>query len=313
MRLLRGLHNAGLAEGRSVATIGNFDGVHRGHQAILAQLREQASALKLPSVVIVFEPQPQEFFQPDTAPPRLMTLSEKLRALSQQDIDYLFCLKFDRALSQLSATDFVQKVLVEHLRVKHLVVGDDFRFGDGRSGDFALLGQLGQQFDFSVENTHTIGAQQHGVGRISSTAIRDCLAAADLTGAQHLLGRRYAITGRVVQGAQLGRTLGFPTANIALKRLRVALQGVYLVQVTLPDDSRCFGVANIGLRPTVDGKKASLEVHLLDVQADLYGQRLRVEFLQHIRDEQRFESLPALQAQIGRDVAAARAQIAAMA
>jgi riboflavin kinase/FMN adenylyltransferase len=316
MRLLRGLYNPGPESGQCVATIGNFDGVHRGHQAILSQLRQQAGRLGLPALVIIFEPQPLEFFHPDSAPPRLMSLREKYVELSRQGIDYLFCLRFDHTLSGLSAVAFVQRILVQHLGIRHLVVGDDFRFGDARTGDFSLLRELGEQYGFSVENTHTIRADgsesSARFDRISSTAIRHALAAADLVSATNLLGRPYRISGRVVPGAQLGRQLGFPTANVALRRRRVALQGVFLVRVQLASGTSHFGMANIGVKPTVDGRVASLEVHLFDFSAALYGQHISVEFLNRVREERRFESLQALQQQIARDVEAGRHLVATM-
>lgn len=306
MQLLRGLHNPGLNGGQSVATIGNFDGVHRGHQAILDQLRQQSSRLGLPSVVVLFEPQPLEFFQPELAPPRLMSLREKFEVLAQQGIDYLCCLKFDAALSRLSAQAFIERVLLQQLGIRHLVVGDDFRFGDGRTGDFRFLQAVGQQSGFTVEHTATL---MDAGARISSTRIRKALAQADFASAAQMLGRPYQISGKVVHGAKLGRTLGFPTANIALARSRVALSGVFLVQVSDAAGASFYGVANVGTKPTVAGQSASLEVHLFDCASDLYGQRLRVRFLQKLRDEQRFASLAALQQQIALDAAQGRSLI----
>lgn len=303
MQLLRGLHNPGLIGAQSVATIGNFDGVHRGHQAILEQVKQQAGLLGLPSVVVLFEPQPLEFFQPDLAPSRLMSFREKFAELARHGIDYLCCLKFDAALSHLSAQAFIDRVLLQHLRIRHLVVGDDFRFGDGRTGDFCLLQSVGQLAGFTVEHTATL---MESGSRISSTRIREALAQSDCARAAQMLGRPYEICGKVIYGAQLGRTIGFPTANIALSRTRVALSGVFLVSVQTADGAGYFGVANVGIKPTVNGRHASLEVHLFDCAADLYGQRLSVRFLHKLRDEQRFASLEALQQQITRDVALGR-------
>jgi len=304
MRLLRGLHNPGLAATGCVATIGNFDGVHRGHQSIIDQLKSRAKAMGLPAVAMVFEPQPLEFFCPDQAPARLMRFRDKFEALRSLGLDYVFCLKFDEALSKLSAPDFVRSVLLDHLSVRHLVVGDDFRFGDEREGDFALLREMGLQYGFSVENTPT-QLESSGL-RISSTAVRDALSDADFERAEQLLGRPYQIQGRVIHGQKMGRQLGFPTANIALRRLKSALSGVYTVKLQLDDGVWHNGVANVGVKPSVGKFPANLEVHLLDFQANIYGQSVKVEFLSKLRDEQRFDGLDALKAQITQDLERAR-------
>lgn len=294
----------------SVATIGNFDGVHLGHRAILEQLRQQAILLGLPSVVVLFEPQPLEYFQPVLAPPRLMSFREKFSELALHGVDYLFCLNFDAALCRLSAHQFIERILLDHLRVRHLVVGDDFRFGDGRAGDFQLLKTVGQQAGFSVESTSTVTeseVDQGGTCRISSTRIREALSHADFERAARMLGRPYEICGKVVYGAQIGRTIGFPTANIALHRNRVALSGVFLVRVRMANGQSGFGVANLGIKPTLGGeRKASLEVHLFDSNADLYGQRLNIRFLHKLRDEKRFDSLEELKQHIALDAAMGR-------
>ncbi|WP_231975285.1 bifunctional riboflavin kinase/FAD synthetase [Geopseudomonas guangdongensis] len=287
-----------------VATIGNFDGVHRGHQGVLARLRERAAQAGLPSCVVIFEPQPREFFAPDKAPARISSLREKLELLRACGVDQVLCLTFNRRLRELSANQFVHQILVEGLGVVHLEVGDDFRFGCDRAGDFDLLVEAGQREGFSVESAATIALD--GV-RISSTRVREVLAAADFAMAERLLGRPYCISGRVLHGQKLGRQLGAPTANLRLNRLRPALQGVYLVSTEL-DGRRCAGVANIGTRPSVDGDgRAHLEVHLLDFSGDLYGRRLAVQFHRKLRDEQRFASLEALKSAIAADIAAARA------
>ncbi|MFT7184988.1 MAG: riboflavin kinase/FMN adenylyltransferase, partial [Pseudohongiellaceae bacterium] len=233
MRLLRGLHNPSYNEAKCVATIGNFDGVHLGHQAIIQQVVTKAEKLGVPSVVIIFEPQPLEFFQGSAAPARLMRFREKYQALSSFGLDYVFCLKFDSKLSQLSAESFVETVLVSHLKVCHLVVGDDFHFGGDRKGDFALLQSLGQIKGFSVENTPTLFESDACSERISSTFVRALLAESKFAAAQNVLGRAYSIAGRVIHGQKLGRQLGFPTANIALHRINAAFTGVYAVKVCL--------------------------------------------------------------------------------
>ncbi|PAV25180.1 riboflavin biosynthesis protein RibF [Tamilnaduibacter salinus] len=314
MRLIRGLTNlkalsqrpdSPLASG-CVATIGNFDGVHRGHQTIIRQVRDKASELGLPSVVMVFEPQPREYFQGAEAPPRLMPFRQKAEALAREGVDYILCLRFDGQFRQYSGMGFIEDILIDGLGVRHLVVGDDFRFGCDRAGDFRLLKQVGEKVGYSVENTETV---LDGEERVSSTRVRACLAENQLEQAERLLGHRYAIEGRVVYGRQLGRQLDAPTVNLLLPH-RPPLRGVYVVGVTLVDGRVRYGAANIGVRPTVDGKRPSLEVHLFDFDETVYGQRLKVEFLHPLRDEVAFDSLDALKAQIGRDFEAARAWLA---
>jgi riboflavin kinase/FMN adenylyltransferase len=304
MQLVRGLQNLRPQHRGCVATIGNFDGVHRGHQAILARLRERAVELGLPSCVVIFEPQPREFFAPETAPARLARLRDKLDLLASEGIDLVLCLAFNQRLSHLSAAGFVDTVLVEGLGVKHLEVGDDFRFGCDRMGDFDFLQKVGAEKGFSVEAAQTV--EINGV-RVSSTKVRDALANSDFALAEHLLGRPFAISGRVLHGQKLARQLGTPTANVQLKRRRVPLTGVYLVSAEI-DGKVWPGVANIGVRPTVAGDgRPHLEIHLLDFAGDIYGRRLTVVFHQKLRDEQRFASLEALKTAIDADVAAARA------
>ncbi|WP_341707523.1 bifunctional riboflavin kinase/FAD synthetase [Halopseudomonas sp.] len=305
MELVRGLHNLRPRHRGCVATIGNFDGVHVGHQAILSRLRAHSERLGLPGCVVIFEPQPREFFAPDAAPPRLTRLREKLTLLQQNGVDRVLCLAFNRRLRELSAEQFVQQVLIDGLGVRHLEVGDDFRFGCDRSGDFAFLQQSGSEHGFTVEAANTVAENGE---RISSSRLRQVLADGDFILASLLLGRPFSITGRVVYGQQLGRTIGAPTANVQLKRVNPPLHGVYRVSVELDGVVR-KGVANIGKRPSVSGDgKAHLEVHLFDFAGDLYGRRLTVVFHQKLRDEKRFDSLDALQAAIEADFAAARAQ-----
>ncbi|WP_010489674.1 bifunctional riboflavin kinase/FAD synthetase [Pseudomonas sp. S9] len=304
MQLVRGLHNLRPQHRDCVATIGNFDGVHRGHQAILARLRERAAELGVPSCVVIFEPQPREFFGPDTAPARLTRLRDKLALLAAEGVDRVLCLAFNRRLRELSAAEFVHKVLVEGLGVRHLEVGDDFRFGCDRAGDFAFLSAAAKREGFSVEAATTV--ELDGI-RVSSTRVREALQNADFSLAEHLLGRPFQIAGRVLHGKKLGRQLNAPTANIQLKRHRVPLTGVYLVSTEI-DGKTWPGVANIGVRPSVDSDgRAHLEVHLLDFAGDVYGRRLTVAFHHKLRDEQRFASLEALKTAIAADIAAARA------
>lgn len=313
MRLIRGLTNlkqfsqqpeAPLARG-CVATIGNFDGVHLGHQTIIDQVREKAVELGVPSVVMVFEPQPREFFQGDDAPPRLMPFRQKFEVLLASGIDIVLCLRFNERFRSYSGMGFIEEVLIAGLRAHHLVVGDDFRFGCDRAGDFALLKRVGDQRGFTVENTRTL---EVAGDRVSSTRIRQVLGENRLADAEALLGHPYRIRGRVVYGQQLGRQIGAPTANVLLPR-KPALRGVYVVYVTLADGRVLDGVANIGVRPTVDGKQPSLEVHLLDFAGTLYGQRIDVVFRHFLRDEVKFDSIDDLKHQIARDFDAARAWI----
>lgn len=308
MRLLRGLHNLRPFPQGCVLTIGNFDGVHRGHQQVLANLKRQAQALGLPAVVMVFEPQPKEFFSADEAPARLTTLAEKLEHLASLDIDAVACMAFNPRFRSLSAQQFVDDVLVAGLNVKALIVGDDFRFGCDRSGDFDFLNQAGAQQGFSVTDTQTLQAEGQ---RVSSTLIRSHLQQGDLSGAAELLGRDFAISGRTAHGQKLGRQLGVPTANTLLKRAKVPLAGVFAVTVQSEGDKTIYqGVANIGLRPTVGGTRAVLETHLFDFSGDLYGKRLCVTFKQKIRDEKRFDGLDALTAAIQNDIQQAKAYFA---
>ncbi|RZA19905.1 MAG: bifunctional riboflavin kinase/FAD synthetase [Proteobacteria bacterium] len=304
MQLVRGLHNLRPQHRGCAATIGNFDGVHRGHQAILARLRERARELGVPSCVVIFEPQPREYFSPQTAPARLARLRDKVQLLADEQVDLVLCLAFNKRLSQLSASEFVDTILIDGLGVKHLEVGDDFRFGCDRAGDFDFLTQAGSLQGFTVESAQTV--EMDGV-RVSSTQVRKALAAADFERAGQLLGRPFCIEGRVLHGQKLARQLGWPTANVQLKRRRAPLTGVYLVSVDI-DGKTWPGVANIGVRPTVAGDgSAHLEVHLLDFAGDLYGRHLTVAFHHKLRDEQRFASLEALKSAIDADVAAARA------
>lgn len=303
MELIRGVHNLRPRHRGCVATIGNFDGVHLGHQAVLGQLAQKADELRLPAVVIIFEPQPQEFFAPDRAPPRLTRFREKLQALRRYAVDRVLCIRFDRAFSQLPAEGFIERILSDGLDVRYLVVGDDFHFGHQRRGDFAMLQAAGAKRGFPVVNMHTFGIDGE---RVSSTRVRDALAAGDLERAEQLLGRPYRMSGRVAHGDRRGRTIGFPTANLHLHRRSTPVQGVYAVEVFGLEGEPLPGVANVGNRPTVDGTRSLLEVHLLDFSREIYGCHVHVDFLQRIRAEKRFESFEALKQQIERDAQAAR-------
>lgn len=302
-QFIRGLHNLKPGKDGCVATIGSFDGVHCGHRAILQQVRDKAAELGVPSVVTIFEPQPQEFFSGEQAPARLMRLREKVEAFVGAGIDRVLCLQFNRSLRRLSALEFIEQVLVAGLNVRSLVIGDDFRFGHDRSGNYQLLKQAGIEHDFDVLDTKTLSYQGE---RISSTRIRRALESADFGLAETLLGHPYQITGRVVYGQRLGRQLGIPTANVHLHRYRAPLNGVFVVEVLL-DGRRLPGVANVGVRPTVgDLVKPVLEVHLLDFDEELYGQRIQVEFKAKVREEAKFASLELMVEEIHNDIALAQ-------
>ncbi|WP_455208170.1 bifunctional riboflavin kinase/FAD synthetase [Kaarinaea lacus] len=308
MELIRGLQNLKSHHHGCVATIGNFDGVHLGHQAVIRQVMDKAHELKLPVAVITFEPQPQEYFRPDEVPSRLTRLREKLGVLRNLTVDRVLCLRFDKRLASLTADQFVQQILVDGLGVKYLVVGDDFKFGKGRSGDFAYLESIGPELGFEVSDTQSFSFTG---ARVSSTRIRAALELGDLLLAKQMLGRDYSMCGRVAHGDKRGRTIGFPTANIYLHRKSSPVYGVFAVQLHSKHPEIggrvVNGIANVGQRPTVGGTRTLLEVHLFDFNADIYGAYVEVTFLQKIREEHRFESFEALKAQITRDVEQAKA------
>lgn len=280
-------------------TIGNFDGVHVGHQAILSALRREALARDVPSVVVTFEPTPREYFAKDAAPPRLTGFREKYEMLDYHGMDRMLVLRFDARLAALSADDFVRRVLVEGLGTRYLIVGDDFRYGKGRQGDFESLKAAGRAYGFEVVATPT---QTLGEERVSSTRVRQALAAGQLEDAAELLGRMYRVGGRVGHGDRIGRQMGFPTVNLRRRQERLPLAGIFLVRVYGIENQPVYGAASVGTRPTVDGKHNLLEVHLFEFEGDLYGRRIEVEFLEKLRDEKKFDGLDALAAQIREDV-----------
>lgn len=330
MQLIRGLHNlkttrpgkkyaqnrlnnvcAGAFDDVSngcVLTIGNFDGIHLGHQEILSRVGLLAAKLDLPSVVMIFEPLPVEYFAPDKAPVRLMNLREKLISFQETAIDYVLVCRFDKTFATLTAQQFVQQVLVDALNVKHVVVGDDFCFGQNRQGNFASLQDAGKTFGFAVSDMPTFCVAEQ---RISSTRLRQALAtdillSQGLQPAETLLGRPFFFDGRVIHGRKLGRQLGFRTLNLNPKRLQMPVSGVFAVRVLNIANQPWPGVANIGVRPTVKGERPSIEVHLFNWDKDLYGAHVQVELVQFIRPEQKFNNLDELKAQIEKDAAAAR-------
>lgn len=306
MRITHGLQPGGSpASAPHAVTIGNFDGLHRGHQAMLARLKEEAARRGLSSCVLTFEPHPREFFSPGEAPPRLSSLREKSELIEAAGIDRLHVCRFDRRFASLSPTEFIERVLVETLGARWLLVGDDFRFGARRAGDFALLQEAGARLGFEVESLPTVSVEGK---RASSTAVREALAAGDMQHARELLGRPYSISGHVMHGNKLGRHIGFPTANIRLQHNRPPLSGIFAVEICGLNGAPLKGVASLGTRPTVhENGKPTLEVFIFDFRDDLYGRRLRVDFLKKLRDEEKFPDLDALINQINRDVDNARA------
>jgi riboflavin kinase/FMN adenylyltransferase len=297
MQILRGLHSTDFRP--SAVTIGNFDGVHLGHQAMLRELRAAAQARELQTAVVTFEPHPREFFTPQQAPARLTSLREKLELFSEMGMDRVYVCPFDKVFAQKSADDFIL-TLVESLRAQHVLIGDDFRFGSGRGGDFALMQQAGKQHGFEVKAMHSV---MHEQVRVSSTVIRNALAEGKLDIARDYLCRPYSISGRVVHGDAMGRKLGYPTANIQMKHNLPPLKGVFVVNVHSDGLGVLQGVASLGLRPTLKhDAKYVLEVHLFEFEQQIYGRHLRVEFLHKLRDEMKFDGLEALTRQITSDV-----------
>nr|VFJ65059.1 MAG: riboflavin kinase / FMN adenylyltransferase [Candidatus Kentron sp. FW]VFJ71715.1 MAG: riboflavin kinase / FMN adenylyltransferase [Candidatus Kentron sp. FW] len=304
MELIRGLHNLQPDHRGCVVTIGNFDGIHRGHRAVLAQLAQLGKKMGLPTTLVIFEPQAQEFFAPGSAPIRLTRLREKLMALSGLPLDRVCCLRFDEHFAGLPPPAFIERLLHRGLGARYVLIGDDFRFGYRREGDVQMLMAAGKRLGFQVRQMETCLV---GGKRVSSTRVRDALGNGDFATAQELLGRQYSLYGRIIHGDRRGRDLGFPTANINLHRRILPINGVFAVEVHGLGKQAIAGVANVGVRPTVDGKRGLLEVHLLDFNEDIYTRRVQVAFLHKFRSEQRFDSLVALKRQIAEDVESAKA------
>jgi riboflavin kinase/FMN adenylyltransferase len=304
MRLIRGLAHLEPFTNGCVLSIGNFDGLHLGHRTVIQKLAKRGVAMGLPVVIMIFEPQPLEYFLKDNEPSRLMRLREKVIGFSQLPVDHLLMVRFNKQFANVDAEQFIEELLVGKLNAKHLVIGDDFHFGKARRGNFALLKEKAKVFGFTVEDT---GSYQAGGLRVSSTLIRDALNAGDLLQVERLLGHCYSVCGRVAHGDKRGRTLGYPTANIKMFRKNTPVNGVFAVTMTGIDGLVFQGVANVGTRPTVDGSsKVILETHLFDFDKEIYGRYVEVQFRHKIRDELRFQSVEQLQAQIARDVAEAR-------
>ncbi len=308
MRLIRGTRHLKPLPDGCVLSIGNFDGVHLGHQAVIEKLAEQGGRLGLPVLLTVFEPQPLEFFLQDNAPSRLTRLREKIIQLAKLPVDGVLIMRFDQQFADCDPERFIQEVLVDVLRIRYLVVGDDFHFGKARRGNFALLEEQGQRFGFHVEDTLSYQVAGH---RVSSTLIRDALGAGDLAQAEQLLGRPYSVCGRVVHGEKRGRQLGFPTANIQMQRKNTPIEGVFAVTMTGIDERVFAGVANVGVRPTLgNASRVLLETHLFDFDKEIYDHYVEVHFREKIRSEQQFRSVDELKAQIAQDVARARTILA---
>ena len=303
MRLTRGIPAA--AAGPSALTIGNFDGVHLGHQAMLAELRRAAGRLGVPACVLTFEPHPREFFAPDKAPTRLTSLREKLELLADCGIERVHLCRFDYRFAQISAEEFIERVIARGLGARWLLAGDDFRFGARRAGDLVMLKQHAPRLGLEVSAMASVMQDRE---RVSSTAVRKALAAGELARAERLLGRAYSISGRVVRGDGLGRKLGFPTANVQMKHNRPPLGGIFAVRLHGAAAGPLRGVASLGVRPTVRQQGTPvLEVHALDFEGDLYRRHVRVEFLNKFRDEEKYADLATLTRKIALDVENARA------
>ena len=308
MELIRGLYNLRARHRGCALTIGNFDGVHRGHQAVFAQLAAIAKDKGVVGAALTFEPQPREFFSGQNAPARLTRFREKVEALAGTPLERVVVESFTQAFSQLSPEAFIKNVLIDALDVRHVVVGEDFHYGHRARGSFMALQEAGQELGFGVSRCVTFELEGR---RVSSSWVRDALANGELAEAQKLLGRPYCIQGRVARGRKVGRTIGFPTANVPLWRLSTPLSGVYAVRVHGLATGALAGVANLGTRPTVKGSHRLLEVHLFDYDEEIYGRHVSVEFVHKIRDEKKFDSLDGLKAQIGRDGDAARGLLGA--
>lgn len=303
MQLTRDLNTRTGTPHGAVATIGNFDGFHIGHQAILKKLRARSQELGLPSMVIAFEPSANEFFLGSHAPPRLTNFREKFCLIDAIGVNRFVCLPFNRALANMHAAAFVEDILIARLNIRHLTVGDDFHFGKDREGDYELLKNMGKDFNFNIESTESVVVNGE---RVRSSSIRDYLADGSLDLAEQLLGRTYSMSGRVIRGDQKGQTIGFPTANIPIKRRFSPISGVFAVKVRIENGGERLGVANVGYRPTVAGTRTQIEVHIFSFSQNLYGKHLTVLFCKKIRAEKKFNSLEELKHQIHLDAETAK-------
>jgi riboflavin kinase/FMN adenylyltransferase len=292
----------------SVGTIGSFDGLHLGHQALLRHVVEEAAARSLPAIVMSFEPTPKEFFRAEKPPSRLMRFREKFEALAESDIDIFFCPRFNAAMQNIAADAFIRQILVHAFNIRHLVVGDDFRFAQDREGHLDMLRRAGKTLGFTVEQMTSIVEEDV---RVSSSEIRGALWTGDLDRAAALLGRHYRMSGKVILGERVGRQLGYPTANVNLNRKQSAVMGIFAVRVSGRDWGPLDAVASVGTRPTFEGTKPMLEVHIFDFDKDIYGEYIHVDFIARLRNEEKFDDVDALVEQMHRDSELARQILAA--
>lgn len=303
MEFIRGEHNIAARHHGCVASVGNYDGLHPGHQKVINSLVQRGRHLSLPVTIVSFEPHPLEFFVPDAAPPRLMTVREKSEAMHELSVDRFCCLRFNHRLANTEPENFVEDLLIAKLGVRYVVVGDDFRFGRNRRGNFEMLRSICRRFDVEVSRMETIEFEGQ---RISSSRIRESLAAGEIQMANQLLGRDFSMSGRIVRGDGNAGNWGFATANIKIEVPKPAVSGIFVVKVDLPDKDSLPGVASLGIRPTVGGSTQLLEVHLLDFDQDIYGQRIRVRFQKKLRDEIKFSSVEKMCEMIQQDIVKTR-------
>jgi riboflavin kinase/FMN adenylyltransferase len=305
MHLVRSLKDFpfDLVANGSVATIGSFDGLHLGHQKLLQHVLDEAKSRNVPSIVMSFEPTPKEFFAQASPPARLMRFREKFEALAEFGVDIFYCPRFDEAMKNIAADTFIRQILVHAMNISYLVIGDDFRFAQDRAGHLETLQQAGQALNFSVAEMSSVIS---GDERVSSTAIRDALWQGDLECAGRLLGRHYRMSGKVIEGKRLGRKLGYPTANVNLNRRQSAVMGIFAVRVSGVDWGPLAAVASVGTRPTFDGTKPLLEVHIFDFDEDIYGEYINVDFIARLRSEEKFDDVSELIEQMNRDSDQAR-------
>ena len=303
MEFIRGEHNIAARHHGCVASVGNYDGLHPGHRKVIKSLVDRGRDLDLPVTIVSFEPHPLEFFVPDAAPPKLMTVREKIEALKEINVDHFCCLRFNHRLANTEPENFVEDLLIAKLGVRYVVVGDDFRFGRNRRGNFEMLRSICRRYDVEVSKMETI---EFDGERISSSRIRDCLAAGNIGLANRILGRDFSMSGRIVRGNGNARNWGFATANIKIEVSKPAVSGIFVVEVDLPDKDSLPGVASLGFRPTIGGDTQLLEVHLLDFDRNIYGKRIRVRFQKKLRDEIKFPSIDKMCEQIQQDIATTR-------
>ncbi len=299
MEFIRGEHNIAARHYGCVASVGNYDGLHPGHQQVIGSLVEHGRHLSLPVLIVSFEPHPMEFFVPDAAPPRLMTVREKFEAMQELEVDRFCCLRFNHRLANTEPEVFVEDLLIAKLGVKHIVVGDDFRFGRNRRGNFAMLNSICLRHGVEVGRMQTL---EMAGERVSSSRIRECLKMGHIAQANQLLGRDYSISGRVIRGDGNAKNWGFATANVRIEVPKPAVAGIFAAMVDLPGNATWPAAASLGTKPTVGGTQPVLEVHLLDFNANLYGQRVRVRFQKKLRDEIKFPSIEKMCQQIQQDI-----------